>query len=371
MGFGRGANAGQYSAEREGRSASIAHRRWRGIVSAVSLVVAVAGCSAPDLSELFAGLAVAVPTSDADAGAETTPTDNREAPRPALRGNVPESPTRASPPSVNITTAGPSAVDAGGPERGVVDGVPDAAAPGVPESSEPVAGPPPPEPVGVVAPDSGDACALPGAAPEAATLFSGTLAGDACRINLDAPYDTFWYSYQDRDGEPALSQGARAPGCSNDTCSLGVRGPIDGAASFSNWGAGVGFELDVGGGPLDASRFRGLQFWARGNIQGARGPGGAPGLQTLLLKIVGTTSRLGDEFGMYCRIDPSSWTLCRQEFSELARDGYVSDPDPRTDVFDPREIVRIEFEFPLFRDAAGAIPTPLRFDVELAAISFF
>jgi hypothetical protein len=148
-------------------------------------------------------------------------------------------------------------------------------------------------------------------------------------------------------------------------------GPTQDSAAYSTYGAGLGFPLAVGDAPIDVRRFSGIQFWARDTTAGTRGPGGVPSPQTMFLKIPTATARLGDDFGMYCTIDPSAWTLCRSEFSALRRDGYVADPDPASDVFDPDNATRIEFEFRLFRDAAGNVPTMVSFDVELAAISFF
>jgi hypothetical protein len=226
-------------------------------------------------------------------------------------------------------------------------------------------------PAGVVFTDASQACTLPTSPPEDIALFSGAREGEACRINLDEPYGTFWYSYQDTDAEPRVFQGVQAPGCSEDRCALRVQGPIDGAPPFTLYGAGVGFPLAAGDAEFDASAFSGIQYWARGTIQGTRGPGNTPGSQTLLLKVASSTNRSGDDFARYCRIDVANWTLCRQEFSELERDGYVADPNPATDTLELSQLVRIEFEFPLHRDASDAIPVPVQFNVELASISFF
>jgi hypothetical protein len=226
-------------------------------------------------------------------------------------------------------------------------------------------------PAGVVFGDAAQACTFPESAPDDAALFSGTREDSACRIDLDEPYGTFWYAYQDTDGDARVFQSVLAPGCSEDTCSLHVQGPIEGAAPFSVYGAGVGFPLAAGDGPFDASGFSGIQYWARGNIEGTRGPGNSSSPQTLLLKVTSVTNRAGDDFGRYCRIDSANWTLCRQEFAELERDGYVASPSAATDTLELDQLVRIQFEFPLHRDASGAAPVPVGFDIELAAISFF
>jgi hypothetical protein len=375
-------NVGQETAS-SGASRKPRHRSRRcGAARAARFVAAfaLAGCSAPDRFGLFSSVGAVAPTPGADAGAVMGPpasaaaapsAANSDGAVPAIGSRDPIAGT-APPPARDASE--PMPVDAGATAPGdPISGDPAPAdpVPSDPVPADPAPSVPPQEPVGIVFTDASEACVFPEDAPPAATLFSGQLEDDACRINLDAPYGTFWYSYQDSDGDPAVSQGARAPACADDTCSLRVQGPVPGSDDFSVYGAGVGFQLALDGGELDASRFSGLQYWVRGNIQGTRDTDGSSSPQTLRLKIVTATDRLGDDFGMYCRIDPQSWTLCRQDFSELARDGFASTLDPRVDVFDPRELVRIEFEFPLFRDAAGSIPTPLGFDIELAAISFF
>jgi hypothetical protein len=272
-----------------------------------------------------------------------------------------------APPAVEVegpTDAGPSAGDAGAAPMMQAD------AGQSPGQSVDVAVPVRP-PAGVVVSDASEACTFPEAPPADSVLFSGTREDDACRINLEDPYATFWYAYQDTGAEPGVSQSVLAPGCTENSCSLHVQGPIEGTAPFSLYGAGVGFPLVAGDAEFDASSFSGIQYWARGNIEGTRGPGNTASPQTLFLKVTSATERAGDDFGRYCRIDATNWTLCRQEFAELERDGYVASPDPATDTLELSQLVRIQFEFPLHRDASGAAPVPVRFDIELAAISFF
>jgi hypothetical protein len=222
-----------------------------------------------------------------------------------------------------------------------------------------------------IAPGALAPCGLPSTTEAGAVLFSGALAGSACRINLDAPYETFWYPYQDSEGASTVQQGATAPGCEPSTCALHAAGPTPGNVGYSQYGAGVGFPLAAADAPLDISRFAGIQFWARGTASGTRGPSGSAAPRTLFVKVVTVKTRLGDDFGAYCTIDSSAWTPCRSEFAALRRDGYVADPDPASDVLDLASATRVEFEFRLHRDPAGNIPAPVSFDVELAAISFF
>jgi len=224
--------------------------------------------------------------------------------------------------------------------------------------------------VGEVVTDVAAACLFPETEQPDAPLFSGSFDGTTCRTSLDAPYDGSWYSYQD-SSTALLAQEVSAPGCSETSCSLHVQGPPAGSEGFSTYGAGVGVPLVSSNAPIDASRFVGIQYWARGTILGTRGPSATDVPQTVFMKLLTSTNRSGDEFGAYCRVDPLNWTLCRQTFSELGRDGYVSTPDAATDVLSVQELVRIEFEFRLFHSADGSVPVPVSVDVEIGSISFF
>jgi hypothetical protein len=335
-----------------------------GCFGVVSWLFALAACSAPEPTDLFSEVGTVAPASAPPPAPTTAP------PVPGGGQATPPSSSEMGPATPSTRPPDAPAPVSDGAATDVDPGPPDAGPP--PSSDEGVVPTPPARPpAGVVVADASLACTLPASPPDDMTLFSGAREGDACRINLDEPYGTFWYSYQDTDAEPRVFQGVQAPGCSDDRCALRVQGPIAGAPPFTLYGGGVGFPLAVGDAQFDASAFSGIQYWARGTIRGTRDAGNTPGPQTLLLKVASSTNRSGDEFARYCRIDVANWTLCRQEFSELQRDGYVADPDPATDTLELNQLVRIEFEFPLHRDAAGAIPVPIQFDVQLASISFF
>jgi hypothetical protein len=214
-------------------------------------------------------------------------------------------------------------------------------------------------------------CSFPSTFEPDAVLFSGAVTADTCRLNLDAPYETFWYPFQDTAAASSVEQGAAAPGCEPNNCSLRVRGPAPGSEGYRVSGAGVGFPLALTDTPLDITRFAGIQFWARGTAVGTRGPDNTNAPQTLFVKVGTSTARLGDDFGAYCAIEPSTWTLCRSDFASLRRDGYVAEPDLASDVLDLGNATRVEFEFRLYRDALGNAPAPVSFDAELASISFF
>jgi hypothetical protein len=205
---------------------------------------------------------------------------------------------------------------------------------------------------------------LPGAA-----LFSGVPIGGACPALLDAPYQTSWFTYQ--DSGDLLSVSAVAPGCTPDSCALHVQGPAAGAAGYGNYGAGVALPLSAANTALDVSSFAGIELVARGTINGTRGPGAVDAPQTLFLKLVTTTDRQGDDFGVYCQVDPSTWTVCRAGLDALAREGFATNVDPATDVFDRQNVLRVELEFRLFRDALGAVPVPVSVALDVGWVRFF
>jgi len=211
-------------------------------------------------------------------------------------------------------------------------------------------------------------CSLPATAEPGAVLYGGVPLGGVCPASLDAPYGTFWFGYQD-NGDP-LAVTPLAPGCDPASCALRVDGPAPGNPGYSAYGAGLALPLAPGDVPVDLSRFAGIQFWARGNLSGTRGVGATDAPQTLFFKLVTSTQRNGDDFGVYCTIDPTAWTACRAEFVGFTREGFAA-PDPATDVFDPQNALRFELEFRLFRDALGAVPVPVSVAIELAQLSFF
>jgi hypothetical protein len=270
-----------------------------------------------------------------------------------------------------MAALGPSGVPAPGSSVATAEGPPVALDVPLDDVNMTIPGAPPPAPpvdagAEPALPVLAD-CALPSPAP-GAVLFSGVPTAGTCPATLDAPYGTTWFSYQDSGA--ALTLAAVAPGCVADACVLRVDGPPPGAVGYSAFGAGVALPLSTGA-PLDARRFGGFQFWVRGTLSGTRGPGAVDAPQTLFAKLVTSTNRQGDDFGVYCAIDPSAWTLCRGEFNRLVRDGFAAVPDPASDALDLQNTLRLEIEFRLYRDPVGGVPVPVSVAAELASISFF
>jgi hypothetical protein len=227
----------------------------------------------------------------------------------------------------------------------------------------------PPLIVGVTSDDDDSACTLPSDATRGAIVFSGSAVLEACPINLDSPYGTFWYAYADGNPSSDVSAQVRAPGCNDAVpCALWARAPLTDAGTTASSMA-VGFPVSVGGITRDLSAFSGMRFWARGTISGSRGPGDSESPQTLLVQLVTSTDRAGDDFGAYCRIDAERWTECSVAFSELGREGTAGAPDVAGDRLELERVRRIEFAFAAAKVEAGT--AALAFDVRLAAISFF
>ena len=140
------------------------------------------------------------------------------------------------------------------------------------------------------------------------------------------------------------------------------RGEIDaeGKPRFQGFPGGGGGPRGAPGGGFEQYSFR-----------TGGGPGGQSAPQTFFFKLVTSTDRQGDDFGTFCQIDPSAWTPCRVSFDALAREGFATSVDPATDTFDRGSVLRVELEFRLFRDAAGAVPVPVSVAMDVARVVFF
>jgi hypothetical protein len=215
---------------------------------------------------------------------------------------------------------------------------------------------------------AGETCVLPTTAEAGAVLYGGLPVAGVCPASLDAPYGTNWFTYQD-SADPLVVT-PLGPSCDPALCSLRVDGPAAGSPGYSSYGAGVALPLSVDNSPVDLTRFAGIQLWVRGTLVGTRGVGASDAPQTLFLKLVTSTVRNGDDFGVFCQVDPNAWTACGADFAAFSREGF-SAPDPAADVFDPQNALRVELELRLFRDALGAVPVPVSAALELAQISFY
>jgi hypothetical protein len=235
-----------------------------------------------------------------------------------------------------------------------------------------------PSEAGAVAmPAAPDLCGFPPSMAMNPILYSGAPAGGGggnCPGTLPPPRNGSWFSYHDATGDGGVSLSATPAlgGCGGiSLCAFHIDGPIPAdAGGFSIYGAGCGFDLnDNASGTAtnyDLTPYTGIQYWAKGTINGTRGPGFAASPQTIHLKIVTATNRDGDDYGAYCQmIDPTIWTLCSVAFSALTRDGFSTTPDPATDTFDANQAQKVQFEFSLA--TGGAVS----FDAWIDEVSFY
>jgi hypothetical protein len=215
------------------------------------------------------------------------------------------------------------------------------------------------------------------------TIYLGGAPSGSCPTSFS--YDgvtNYWFSYDDGTLEGGTwSHKTDIGGCDvTDHCAYHAQG-----GGFTGYGAGVGLTLNNNA-PFDASMFGGMQLYLRGVTQGTRGPGFSAQDNVLHVKFVtGATTdasfdpRLGDDFGAYCPLADAEASTCYEpctlQFSGLTRDGFrgadSGAPDPSTDMFDPANLVKLQFEFSSFSEPDGGPgPTPVAFDVWIDAITF-
>jgi hypothetical protein len=191
----------------------------------------------------------------------------------------------------------------------------------------------------------------------------------------------YWFHYDDGTLEGGTwTYGTDKGGCDVAShCAYHALG-----AGFSGYGAGVGLTLNNNN-PFDASSFGGIQLYLRGTTLGTRGPGFSSQNDILHVKFVtGATTdasfdpRLGDDFGTYCPTGGAEAGTCYEPctilWSGLTRDGFKGAdsgaPDPATDMFDPANLVKLQFEFSSYSPDGVTDPTPVSFDVWIDAIAF-
>lgn len=225
-------------------------------------------------------------------------------------------------------------------------------------------------------------CTFPSNVPASNGLIynGGLLSGTFCPSSFT--YDgvtNSWFSYSDGTVDAsAFTTGGMAPGCGGTTsCAFYAAGQ-----GFTNYGAGIGFTLNNNA-IFDASGFTGMYAWLQGTTTGTRGPGFTSSNNTVHVKFVtalpdGGDPREGDDFGAYCVINQDAgagcYTLCPMPFAGLTRDGYkgvdAGAPNPATDVFDPQNLVKIQFEFSSYMAEDSSVGD-VGFNVSVGAAAFY
>lgn len=191
-----------------------------------------------------------------------------------------------------------------------------------------------------------------------------------------------WFGYNDGTNDAGtFTHTAMEPGCGGaGSCAYYASST---GAGFTNYGAGVGLTLNNNAN-FDASQFNGLMVYMMGTTQGTRTNGFMPQNDIVHVKLVtalpdGGDERNGDDYGGYCPLDNDAgagcFTLCQLPFAGLTRDGFrgvdSGAPNPATDMFDPQNLQKIQFEFSLYSAPDGGVPTPVTFNVVIGYVTFY
>ncbi|MDP9001238.1 MAG: hypothetical protein M3O46_14145 [Myxococcota bacterium] len=228
-------------------------------------------------------------------------------------------------------------------------------------------------------PDTGpvmpDSCGFRTTTAPNPVLYAGapTGTGVSCSTSIPMPRNASWFHYDDMTGDGGVSVVAKAEigGCGGTSvCAYHAR--TFGAGGFTNYGAGIGFDLLDDAMSVatnyDATPYTGIQYWVKGTITGTRGPNFAAAPQTIHLKLVTATDRHGDDYGAYCQmIDPQTWTRCTLDFSAAKRDGFSSVPAVGADTLDIHQLRKIQFEFSRLADPTATVS----FDVWIDEVAFY
>ena len=229
------------------------------------------------------------------------------------------------------------------------------------------------------------ACGLPSPLPNNGLIYNGGTPSPTCPQTPNAlSYpNNFWFSYDDATSDGAtFVHTADFGGCEGPTdCAFHAMG-----SGYTGYGAGVGLTLNSNA-IFDASGYSGLQVWLKGTTSGTRGLGYARKNDSVHVKFLtgspdGSTAdpRNGDDYGAYCPTTDAdggvgNWVVCTLAFTTLTRDGFrgvdSGAPDPATDTFDPKDLLKIEFEFSSYVPPDGGTPGPVSFDVWIDDIAFF
>jgi len=220
--------------------------------------------------------------------------------------------------------------------------------------------------------DAGGTCSLP-AVPPGLILYTGGIPAPACPTGI-AYNSQSWFPYDDGTSDAGTWVHTTAMGgCGSGACAYHAA-----AGGFTGYGAGVGLTLNTTGvtaAPLAADAggpYTGFQVWLKGTTTGTRQAGYALGNNFVHIKFVTSTDRSGDEFGAYCPTQSDTWTECMLPFAGLKRDGYEAVPPVATDMFDPQNLEKIEFEFSSYTPPADSgITNVVSFDVWIDDAAFY
>lgn len=230
----------------------------------------------------------------------------------------------------------------------------------------------------------GDECVDPtaacGPAPKGTAsdtvLYNGALVLDTCPKGIAAPRTGSWFGYSDGTSM-TRTQMVELNGRGGATdCAYHAKG-----SGFTGYGAGVGVDLNYvmpTACTYDGSGYTGLRAQLKGTTSGTRGAGYALTPNSVRIKLVTSDEKVcpitarsgGDDFGGWCTIDPTNWTLCDVPFASATREGFKAAYTATK--LDPTKLVKIQFEFAhVSMSDTLPNPPPLDYDVWIDDLEFY
>lgn len=229
--------------------------------------------------------------------------------------------------------------------------------------------------------DAAVTCGCPSTPPTSGLLYNGGIPVGTCPQQFTfAGVTNSWFGYNDGTSDSGMFvHTAQEPGCAGpNSCAFYASG-----SGYTGYGAGVGFTLNNNS-IYDASSYTGLMVYMMGTTQGTRSNNFSQADNTVHVKFVtalqdGGDPREGDDYGAYCPLSQDAgagcFTLCQLPFAGLTRDGFrgvdSGAPNPATDMFDPQNLVKIQFEFSLYQASDASVPNPVSFNVVIGYVSFY
>jgi hypothetical protein len=183
-----------------------------------------------------------------------------------------------------------------------------------------------------------------------------------------------WFAYSDPAGAKAVGSGTMN-GCNGaGSCAFTVTG--SGYAEY----AGIGLTLgNPSNSPTSLSQYEegGIYAWIIGTDTNVRAGGMGSDYNTAENNVVHIKFSTGadggdefdnDDFGFYCPIQPTCWTLCASTFANLTQDqGYGIDD---ASAFDFANVLKLEFEASAYTNPDGGSAN-MSLDFTVGNVGFF
>lgn len=224
---------------------------------------------------------------------------------------------------------------------------------------------------GMVCVDPSDSCAAAPVGAAADTVLYDGVVNDMCATGIAAPRTGYWFGYGDSTAGATRTQAPKPNGRDGaDDCAMHTTG-----SGFANYGAGVGFDLNYANEttcPYDASSYTGIRAYLKGTTSGTRAASYAPTPNSVRMKIVTSDDKVcpetdrsgGDDFGGWCTINETDWTVCEVPFDTATREGF--NMTYMATALDPTKLIKVQFEF-----AKEEMSGPVEFDVWIDDIEFY